>query len=146
MEEHSSNYPGCRKFSMIDLDKKVANKVCANSKGSEDILRLENSSNKASPYTVKIRTGCKNEPRKGDRFCKACMSEFSISKSENSSICFLQSLHPLGMKKRRLRIGEASLLDNVDGDMILVKQFGVTYKFLMRVDDLPISAKKQLKE
>ena len=146
MEEHSSNFPGCCKFMMLDLDKKVGNRICANTKQNSDVIKLANTEDVEKPYHIEIRTGCKNEPRKGDRFCKACMSEFSISKSENSSICFLQSLHPLGMKKRRIRIGEASLLDNVDGDMILVKQFGVTYKFLMRVDDLPISAKKQLKE
>ena len=129
MEEHSSNYPGCRKFSMIDLDKKVANKVCANSKGSEDILRLENSSNKASPYTVKIRTGCKNEPRKGERFCRKCMGEFSVHKEGEQNICFLQSLHPLGSKKRKRHHVDRERESFPDAGWILVKQFGVTYKF-----------------
>ena len=99
MEEHSSNYPGCRRFNMIDLDKKVANRICANTKGAEDVIMLDNKGSKNRFYEVKIKTGCKNEPRKGERFCPKCMSYFSLPGKSKQAICFLQSLHPMVKRK-----------------------------------------------
>ena len=146
LEEHSSNYPGCGNFLMLDLDKKVANRVCANTKGGNEVIKLENNKDRKKPYHVEIRTGCKNEPKRRDRFCEVCMSNFSVDAKDKDSICFFQSLHPLGCKKRKLTIGEARLVERNVDKQVLVKQFGVTYKFLMREDDLPVSAKERLQK
>ena len=93
-EEHVSNYPGCGLFYMLDLDKKVGNKVCANTKGGSDQIKLDNMQEKGKPYVVNIKTGCKNEPKKGERFCACCMSSFSVSSKKTDDVLFLESLHP----------------------------------------------------
>ena len=49
MEQHMSNYPGCGIFYMLDLDKKVGNKVCANTRGEGEKIVLENKENKEKP-------------------------------------------------------------------------------------------------
>ena len=147
VEEHSSNYPGCRRFNMVDLDQKVANRVCANSKGSDDVLLLENKEEEGNPYEIKIKTGCKNEPRRGERFCRTCMSDFAVPGKSKEDVCFLQSLHPLNRINQRSQIQVKQTLErNPKANWILVKQFGVKYKFFMNEVDLPNSAKVKLQK
>ena len=66
---------------------------------------------------------------------------FTPGKSKQA-ICFLQSLHPLVKRKP---ISQRDVKPNhrrkSGAKMILVKQFGVTYKYCMNEDDLPSSAK-----
>ena len=114
---------------MIDLDKKVGNRVCANTKGGSDVVSLDKVEPAQCPYLISIRTGCKNEPRRGDRFCKKCMSEFAVTSKGEESICFLQSLHPLGGRNKKHESSITKLGDSKKPGYILVKQFGVTYKY-----------------
>ena len=85
---------------MLDLDKKVGNAVCANTKATGKTIELENSENKREPYRVDIPTGCRREPKKKRRFCESCICEFAVTDSETSTVMFLESLHPLGCGRR----------------------------------------------
>ena len=130
MEEHGSNYPGCGYFYMLDLDKKVANRVCANTNGGVDTVELDNVKDKENPYIVHIKTGCKNEPRRGERFCGSCMSEFAVEDRKTGDILFLESLHPVKCKSHRVGHCDGNkVVKNPGMGWILVKQFGVKYKF-----------------
>ena len=110
MEEHASDYPGCGYFYMLDLDKKVANRVCANTKGGVDRVELDNAKDKENSYVVHIKKGCRNEPRRGERFCDLCMSEFAVKDRKTGDVLFLESLHPVELKSTRAGHCEGSKL------------------------------------
>ena len=82
---------------MIDMDKKVRNRICANTFGGYDSIVLRNSRDKMRPYTASIKTGCKNVPKRGSRFCEKCKQSFSLKLDGTSGlrkVIFLESLHP----------------------------------------------------
>ena len=57
------------------------------------------------------------------------MGEFSVHKEGGQNIYFLQWLHPLGSKKRNRHYVNREISSFSEFGWILVKQFGVTYKF-----------------
>ena len=93
---------------MLDLDKKVGNRVCANTKGGDSKIILEKSDKKSKPYSIEIKTGCKNEPKKSQRFCEECLSKFAVCNRDSKDVMFLESLHPLQSKK----VGSSRELNN----------------------------------
>ena len=107
---------------MLDCNQKVGSRVCANSKRKGDVIRLRNSNSAKEPYLIEIETGCKSETRRGMRFCEECLSEFGIRDKMTGDVLFLESLHPLGIYAS----GQAR---SPGEEYILVKQFGVRYKF-----------------
>ena len=118
---------------MIDLDKKVRNRICANTLGGCESIVLHNSKDKMHPNTAFIKTGCKNVPRRGSRFCNRCKQSFSLKIDGTSGfkkVIFLESLHPTEKESFKLKRGREANSVMIPGpDWILVKQFGQTYKF-----------------
>ena len=114
---------------MLDLDKKVGNKVMANTKDGGKFVALDNSDNAVEPYHVFIPTGCMNETKRRKRFCDKCLGKFSVNAREGDDVIFLQSLHPLGINRQGMQGGYLKKDDQKLDTWILVKQFGVIYKF-----------------
>ena len=85
---------------MLDLDKKVGNRVCANTRAGGRTIALDKIVS-SEPYSVKIPTGCTKEPKKGKRFCETCLAEFALTDKEKGDVIFLQSLHPVASLKRK---------------------------------------------
>ena len=77
------------------MTKKVGNRVCSNTLGYEDVI-LQNNDDNAQPYVFKLRTGCKNEPRRGQNFCDSCTNKYSVEDVTTGKLMFLESMHPLG--------------------------------------------------
>ena len=127
---------------MMDLDKKVASRVCANSKRKGEVLNLENHADPSNPYHIEIKTGCKKKTKRGHRFCTDCLSELGVKDKSTGELLFLESLHPLSLGRKGGQTGNSE--KKPDGEYILVKQFGVTYKFWMKESDLPKAAKSEL--
>ena len=130
---------------MLDLDKKVGNRVCSNTLQYENFI-LQNEANNAQPYIFKLRTGCKNEPRRGHKFCETCTNKYSVEDDTTGELLFLESIHPLGNKCIG-RVGgkQVDAFKKSPGEgWILVKLFGVRFKHYMKVEDLPPLARQKL--
>ena len=113
---------------MLDLDKIVGNRVCSNTRGYEDIV-LKKEDDNAEPYFFNLRTGCKNEPEKGERFCENCTKRFSFKDGHTGKVLFLESIHPLGNKSNSRVCNKLIDCNKIPGEeWILVKLFGVRYK------------------
>ena len=84
---------------MLDLDKKVGNRVCSNTLGFEEI-RFRKHDHRAKPYVFKLRTGCKSEVKRGKNFCEGCTEKFSVKDKKTGNLLFLESMHPLGNTTR----------------------------------------------
>ena len=114
---------------MLDLDMIVGNRVCANTKVGDKFLALDNSDNAVEPYRVFKPTGCMSEPKRRKCFCDKCIGKFSVIAREGDDVIFLQSLHPLRINRQGMQGGYLKEDDQKRDKWILVKQFGVKYKF-----------------
>ena len=68
--------------------------MCANSKKSGEIIKLDNSYEVDQPYTIEIKTGCKKGVKRGRRFCNDCLAVFGGRDEVTGDVLFLESLHP----------------------------------------------------
>ena len=59
---------------------------------------IQNEVESADPYIFKLRTGCKNEPKRGKKFCESCKKKYCGEDVTTGKLLFLESIHPLGNK------------------------------------------------